>query len=126
MLQKRGGSVMGLAVHSKSNLDGVFRTVFSEQVIKALDRDNRLDLKGVTIQLLTEKIQVRKLEGPVLAAFVAPEKLGKIIACHGVTDIVFVPWAVEELVAYVETHPGSQEVYRSPGFDALATEAGNE
>lgn len=86
---------MGLAVHSKNNLDGAIRNVFGDDVIKVLDRDNKLDLKGVTIQLLTEKIQVRKLDGPVLGAFVNPRKMNKIIACHGVTDIVFVPWAAE-------------------------------
>ena len=52
-------------------------------MIRVLDRDSKLDLKGITIQLLTEKIQVRRLEGPVLAAFVNPLKLDKIIACSG-------------------------------------------
>jgi len=61
---------MGLAVHGKNNLDGVIRSVFGDDVIRVLDRDNKLDLKGIAIQLLTEKIQIRRLEGPVLAAFV--------------------------------------------------------
>lgn len=37
--------MMGLAVHSKGNLDGVIRDVFGEDVIKVSDRGNRLDLK---------------------------------------------------------------------------------
>jgi len=61
---------MGLAVHGKNNLDGVIRSVFGDDVIRVLDRDNKLDLKGIAIQLLTEKIQIRRLEGPVLAAVV--------------------------------------------------------
>ena len=64
---------MGLAVHSKNNLDGVIRSVFGDDVIRVLDRDNKLDLKGITIQLLTEKIQIRRLERPVLAAIVDPK-----------------------------------------------------
>ena len=122
LLQARGCSTMGLAVHSKNNLDGAIRCVFGDDVIRVLDRDNKLDLKGITIQLLTEKIQLRKLDGPVLAAFVNPAKLDKIIACSGVTDIVFVPWAAEEHAAYVAAHPSSQEIFRSPRFGQLETD----
>ena len=107
---------MGLAVHTKNNLDGAIRSVFGEDAIRVLDRDNKLDLKGITIQLLTEKIQLRKLEGPVLAAFMNPGKLTRIIACSRVTDVVFVPWAAEEHAAYVAAYPASQEIFRSPRF----------
>ena len=47
-------------------------TEFGDDVIRVLDRDNRLDLKGITLHLLTEKIQLRKLEGPVVAAKYIP------------------------------------------------------
>lgn len=117
LLQSRGSTVMGLAIHSKNNLDGVLRDVFGVDVIRVLDRDNKLDLKGITLHLLTEKIQMRKLEGPVLAAFVNPDKLDKIVACAGVTDVVFVPWVAEELGAYLTKHPSSTEIFRSPTLD---------
>lgn len=113
LMRQRASSSMGLAVHSKNNLDGVVRKVFGDSVIRVLDRDNRLELKGVATQLLTEKIQLRKLEGPVLAAFVNPEKLAKIVSCDGVTDIVFVPWTAEELLAYLKAHPLSVEIARA-------------
>ena len=51
---------MGLAVQSKNNLDGAIRNVFGDDVIRVLDRDNKLNLKGITIQLLTEKIHFRR------------------------------------------------------------------
>lgn len=53
LMQQRECATMGLAVHSKNNLDGVVRTVFGDDVIRVLDRDNKLELKGVTIHLLT-------------------------------------------------------------------------
>jgi hypothetical protein len=98
--EKRGCAAMALAVSGKNNLDGVVRDVFGDDVIRVLDRDNRLDLKGITIQLLTERIQVRKLEGPVVVAYVSPAKLDKVVSCSGVTDIVFVPWTRDDLEAY--------------------------
>ena len=113
---------MGLAVHSKNNLDGVIRSVFGDDVIRVLDRDNKLNLKGITIQLLTEKIQIRRLEGPVLAAFVDPKKLSKIVGCTGVTDLVFMPWTAEEHPAYLEVYPSSQDIFRSPRIDQPVVE----
>lgn len=115
LMPQRACSSMGLAVHSKINLDDIVRKVFGDSVIRVLDRDNRLELKGVTTHLLTEKIQLRKLEGPVLAAFVNPEKLDKIVSCDGVTDIVFVPWTAEELAAYLKANPLSEEIVYPPG-----------
>lgn len=114
LMQQRNSATMGLAVLTKSNLDGVVRKVFGDSVIRVLDRDNKLELKGITTQLLTEKIQIRRLEGPVLAAFVNPEKLDKIVSCDGVTDIVFVPWTAEELVAYLKARPLSVEIVFPP------------
>ncbi|MFZ2393902.1 hypothetical protein [Rhodoferax sp.] len=123
LMKARGCTVMGLAVHTKNNLDGVVRSVFGEDVVRVLDRDNRLDLKGIVIQLITEKIQIRRLEGPVLAAFIDSKKMDKIVARCGVTDIVFVPWAAEEHVGYLKTYPDSREIFRSPRFDALLAES---
>jgi hypothetical protein len=120
LMQQRHGATIGLAVHNKGNLDGVVRTVFGDSVVKALDRDNKLERKGITIHLLTEKIQLRKLEGPVVAAFVDPHKLDKIVSSAGVTDIVFVPWAEEELPIYLAAHPTSQEIFRAPPGDEPA------
>lgn len=116
LMRQCNGATMGLAVHSKSNLDGVVRTVFGDSVVKVLDRDNKLELKGITIHLLTEKIQLRKLEGPVVAAFVDPKKLDRIVSSLGVTDVVFVPWAEGELTDYLAAHPSSQEIFRSIPF----------
>lgn len=120
LMQQRNSTTMGLAVHTKSNLDGVVRTVFGDSVVKVLDRDNKLDLKGITIHLLTEKIQLRKLEGPVVAAFVDPHKLEKIVSSVGVTDIIFVPWAAEAISIYLAAHPSSQEIFRTPPLDESA------
>jgi len=114
LLQSRRSEIMGLAVHTKAQFDGTLRDVLGDDVVKCLDRNNRVQIKGITFHLLTEKIQVRKLDGPVLAAFVSPAKLDKIIACQGVTDLVFVPWEATELQAYGAEFPESIPVFPAP------------
>lgn len=114
LLQSRQSDIMGLAVHTKVLLEGTLRDVLGNELVKGLDRNNRVQLKGITIQFLTEKIQVRKLDGPVLAAFLSPAKFDKIIGCQGVTDLVFVPWETAELQAYEAAFPDSVPLFPAP------------
>lgn len=122
LMQARGLSVMALAVHAKNNLDGVVQSVFGDSVVRTLDRDNKSELKGITTLLLTEKIQLRKLEGPVVAAFVDAHKLDGIVSSLSVTDILYVPWTADDLSAYLAANPSSEEIYR--GVARGANDAG--
>ena len=110
LLQQRASSTMGLAVDSKNHLDGIVRKVFGDSMVRALERDNRLELKGITTLLLTEKIRIRKLKGPVLAVLVDAQKLERIVSCAGVTDVVYVPSAAAELAVYLAAYPSSVEL----------------
>ena len=101
---------MGLAVRSKNHLDGIVRKVFGDSFVHAVDRDNRLELKGITTLLLTEKIRIRKLEGPVLAVLIDPQDLERIVSCAGVTDVVYVPSASAELATYLAVYPSSVQL----------------
>lgn len=114
--------MMGLAVPSKTGLDEAIRSVYGDQVTRLLDRENRSELRGKVIQLLTEKIQVRRLNGPVLAAGIAPMSLLRIVAAQGVTDIVFVPATPADLETYLEAFPDSLACYPMSSFalDVLA------
>ena len=114
--------IFGCYQKSKNNLDGVIRVVFGEDVVRVLDRDNKLGVKGMVIRLLKEKIQHRRLECPLLAIFLNPKKLDKIVACRGVKDIVLVPWAAKEHAGYLKTHHDSKETFRSPKFDSPSAE----
>lgn len=114
---------MALAVHAKDNLDGVVQHVFGDSVVRMLDRDNKSELKGITTHLLTEKIHVRKLEGPVVAAFVDAHKLDSIVSSLGVSDIVYVPWTPEDLNAYLASNLSSEEIYRGAAVGAPDAES---
>lgn len=109
LMRSRGLTMMGLAVHSKASLDGAIRAAYGDMVTRLLDRENRSELRGTVIQLLTEKIQVRRLHGPVLAAYVAPASLRRVIGAQGVTDIVFVPQTPSDLDDYLKACPDSLE-----------------
>lgn len=116
LMRSRGHTMMGLAVPSKASLDGPIRAVYGDQVTRLLDRENRSELRGTIIQLLTEKIQVRRLRGPVLAAGIAPGSLLRIIGAQGVTDIVFVPETSMDLDTYLGAFPESLECYPMSSF----------
>jgi hypothetical protein len=118
LMQTRGVSVMALAVQAKDNLEGGVQRVFGDGVVRMLDRDNKSELKGITTHLLTEKIHVRKLEGPVVAAFVDAHKLDSIVSSLGVTDIVYVPSTSEDLNAYLASNPSSEEIHRGAALGA--------
>lgn len=96
---------------SEERLGEPIRAVCGDQVTRLLERDNRSELRGTIIQLLIEKIQVRRLHGPVLAAGIASASLSRSIAAQGVTDIVFVPATSTDLDTYLGVFPGSLECY---------------
>jgi len=48
-------------------------TRLAAHLVNGLDRNNRVQLKGITIQLFAYKIEVRKLDGAFMAAFVASD-----------------------------------------------------
>lgn len=122
LMRSHGLSMMGLAVPSKASLGGVIHAVYGDQVTRLLDRENRSELRETVIQLLTEKIQVRRLNGPVLAAGIAPASLLRIVAAQGVTDIVFVPATSADLETYLEAISDSVACYpmSSLALDVLA------
>ncbi|WP_145744437.1 hypothetical protein [Variovorax beijingensis] len=63
--QSRGSDVMGVAVRTKAQLDGTVSEVLGDEVAKALNRNNRVQLKGITIQLLRPQQSHDHLRGPL-------------------------------------------------------------
>lgn len=107
LLRATGSSMLGLALQDKSCLDRVVVNVFGDDVARNLERDNRHELRGLTIQLLTDRIRVRRLVGPVLAAFVEPDHVASLADCAGVTALVYVPANEQQLHRYEALQPDS-------------------
>jgi hypothetical protein len=99
---------VGLAVPTKGNLYGIISDVIGEDATTILQRKNKLDLKGITIHLITDRIKPKSFRGPVLAAYTTIDLIKKMVRAGYATDIVFVPWLEEELAVYLSLYD-SQE-----------------
>ena len=108
LLRATGANMLGLALQDKSRLDRRVAGVFGEDVVRNLDRDNRHELRGLTIQLLTERIRVRRLAGPILVAFVEPDRVARLADCVGVTGLVYLPANQQHCEDYERMEPESR------------------
>jgi hypothetical protein len=109
LAQKGGYSQVGLAVPTKGNLDGIISDVIGEDAAIILQRKNILDLKGMTIHIITEQVKPKSFKGPILAAFTGVDLIKKMVRAGYASDIIFVPWLDEELAEYLILY-ASQEL----------------
>lgn len=93
-----------LAVPTKGNLDGLISSCIGDQLTRALQRDNRVDLGGVTLHLATERIPVGH-RGPVLALFAKIPHVKTLAKSPNATHLLYVPWAPDELPAFQKLFP---------------------
>lgn len=108
LVQKGKHSKVGLAVQTKGNLYGIISEVIGEDATAILQRKNKLNLKEITVHLITERIKPKSFQGPVLAAYTKIDLIKKIARAGYATDIVFVPWLDEELAVFLSLYD-SQE-----------------
>lgn len=93
-----------LAVPVLDNLRGVIEEVLGERAIKALKQGNGINLDSVvTISLVTERKDVFNHQGPVLAVYPNKKLLDKIDNIRGVTDVLVIPWSLQEVQYWIET-----------------------
>lgn len=109
LAQERSTHEMALALASKDQLIGPLADVLGAEAVRALERDNVHVRKGLVMYLLTEKIQRRRMQGPVLATGISAALLGRVVMARGVTDVVFVPDSSENLADYLVQFSTSEE-----------------
>ena len=61
-------------------------------------------LADVTAYLETERVKSSFRSGVIIASHVSSKLLAKIISDPRATDVVYVPWAPEELQEYLDSH----------------------
>lgn len=103
-----GDGEIGLAVHSLSNLQGVIRNVFGQDVVDNLGRGhheatlNVNEFDQLDLRVITERIPQPSFEGPIIAAFTSFALATRLAALEGCTSLIFVPHSEEEQQLFVE------------------------
>ncbi|MBA4175420.1 MAG: hypothetical protein C0505_02475 [Leptothrix sp. (in: Bacteria)] len=118
-LQQRDTHELALAVSGKDQLSGMLAEVLGADAVRSLDRDNAYVRKGITLYLLTPKIQRRRMQGPVVAFGLEPDKLEDVVAAQGVTDVVYVrtSFAPKDMAAYLTRYPQSEALAQQGALD---------
>jgi hypothetical protein len=107
-----------IAVSTKTQLQGILDEVLTEDAAKALARNNLFKISPtLTVHLATERIPVR-FAGPVLAAWVNMDHMATIEQSGYATDIVYVPWASEELAGFKTLFTDAEQVIDPPPAQA--------
>ena len=110
LAKSNGTNQVLLTVHTLSNLKGIIRTVLGEKVFKLLSDKRLLNVEGAMVHLETERIRSAFRHGVIFAPFISPKRLAELQKDHRATDIVYVPWAPEELNSHRATHAESVEI----------------
>jgi hypothetical protein len=111
LLRQSGCRELAVALPDKAYLSEMVARVLGSNIAKALDRDNTYVHRGLTLHLLTPRIQRRRLNGPLIAIGLDARQLETVLAPQGLTDVIFLPLsssAAEDLADYLERYPHSK------------------
>ena len=90
-----------LCIHAKSQLvqaDSIINALPND-LVKALQKNNKGTYRQVNMYLLTERITPSVQGGVAIAPFVNPELISRIEHCAP-NAIIYIPWGESELSAY--------------------------
>jgi len=94
------GLTVGILAHTKNNLDAfAIEGVLGQKAIDTLKQKGSVTIGDRTIVLLTDKKMPSTLNYPVLAAYISPDALSKLLARPSISDIVYLPWTPDEMTA---------------------------
>lgn len=92
-----------LAVNTKSVLDGVISSVVGEDVVKQLKNTKKVNLDEGELHLVTKRIDASSWDkGPALVIYPDKDLLDKIDEMSKVTDVLVVPWKIEEIQFWID------------------------
>lgn len=110
LAESNGTNQVLLLTHSLQNLNGVISSVLGKDDVKAFEKNRIAQSGSVTIYLETERINSIFSKGAIFAPFVSHTLLAKATGDYRATDVVYIPWAEEELQSYVKTNPISNQL----------------
>ena len=93
---------VAIAIHSKTNLDGVISDAIGEDTIKVFQKPGgTINIEKVTIFLITEKICSDFKSGVLIALHTNTKYLAKLLSDTRATDLIYIPFLLEELNDYL-------------------------
>ena len=98
-----------LAIPVKKLLDNrsVITTALNKldrTIVKEFLKNNKVQFSSrVELILFTEKIRIYNFTGPILAIFPTKKLLDKLDDLYGVTDILVIPWYMDEVREWIRT-----------------------
>jgi len=95
-------------VHGKTNLDGVVSEAIGGIADKLQKPGGSVNINGITLYLETEKIRSPFRNGVIIATHLSTKVLNKLLKDSRATDIVYVPWAPEELSEYLSNNKSGE------------------
>ena len=84
--------------------------VFGRAAIDDFIKRKIMIVAGVTVYLETKLIKLPLSRRIVFAPFVSIYLLYKEISDSHTIDVIYVPWAPEELESFLNDHPGAVEI----------------
>ncbi|MFX1286117.1 MAG: hypothetical protein ACFFB5_20905 [Promethearchaeota archaeon] len=79
-------------------------TVFPENMIKGLLKSNKFITKdGYKFHLMTDRIDIIRFDGPVLAIFPMPSLIDKIDNVYELKDVFIIPWGENDIMNWLDT-----------------------
>lgn len=93
-----------LAVPVHSTLRGDISSVIGDKAVTSFNKGNAVMLNNlVKVSLLTERTVQYSWNGPVLAIYPTKRLLDKIDSLTGVTDVLVIPWTIQEVQYWIDT-----------------------
>jgi hypothetical protein len=109
--QQKKYTQLGLATPTKGNLDGVISDLLGEEAVRILQRDNVLDLNGISIHLITKKVKPKNFAGPVLAIYTPIDQVKLIAHASYCKALIYVPWTDDEAPEFEKSFK-SEVIYK--------------
>jgi hypothetical protein len=131
-----GAAEAGIAAHSKHNVRGSA----IEDVLGGRDTERLLRgsvaISDIRLHLITERAAGQLQRGPLVAAYVSPWFVEKLVAESRFTDVIYLPWTPKDEAAFFHQHapqvlsapegwvPPAEEPPTDAGTDSPREEAG--
>jgi hypothetical protein len=87
-----------------TNMKGNLTAVLGDTQTKEIVKGEPITIGGATINVMTTKKAVASWDGPVLVIYPQPTLLEQVDTMSGKTDMLVIPWAREEVQAWINKH----------------------